>query len=173
MKQNLLLVAVALLALIVGFAARRQFQGTVASSAEPALSFAYPDLDGKMQAVSQWRGKILVINFWASWCGPCKQEIPEFIALQQQYAGQGVQFVGIAIDDREPVSAFLQQVKINYPILLAGDTGITLSRELGNIVGVLPFSVVVNQQGQIVHRQLGELSKNDLIGVIEPLLAGK
>lgn len=171
MKHGLLVLVVAVLAVSVGVYVRLH-QGSAAAGQESTLNFSFPDLDGKQQDVTQWRGKILVINFWASWCEPCKQEMPEFIALQRQYADRGVQFVGIAIDEREPVQAFLQQLQINYPILLAGDAGARLAGQLGNVIGVLPFSVVVNRQGQIVQRQLGEWSKKDLMQVVEPLLAG-
>jgi thiol-disulfide isomerase/thioredoxin len=172
MKNSLLIMAIAILALTAGVFSRLQTGDKVASP-EPALSFVFPDIDGKLQSVSQWQGKILVINFWASWCGPCKQEIPEFIRLQQQYADKDVQFIGIAVDDRQPVLEFLQQVAINYPILIAGDAGSTLSSQLGNIIGVLPFTAVVNRQGQIVHRQPGEWTEKDFIEVVEPLLAEK
>lgn len=172
MKNILLIMAIGILALTAGVFARLQTGDKIASP-ETALSFAFPDVDGKLQAVSQWRGKILVINFWASWCGPCKQEIPQFIGLQQKYADKDLQFIGIAVDDRQPVMEFLQQVAINYPILIAGDAGSSLSSQLGNIIGVLPFTVVVNREGQIVHRQPGEWSEKDFIEVVEPLLAEK
>lgn len=172
MRNTLLIMAIAILALMAGLLVRMQTNGE-APPQEVALNFAFPDLDGNLQAVSQWQGKILIINFWASWCGPCKQEIPEFIDLQRRYADKGVQFIGIAVDDREPVLEFLRQVASNYPMLIAGDAGSTLSSQLGNILGVLPFTVVVNRHGQIVHRQPGEWSEQAFNEIVEPLLAEK
>jgi len=172
MKNLLLIMVIATLALAAGVMTRLQ-TGVGAVPPAAALNFAFPDVDGKLQDVSQWQGKILIINFWASWCGPCKQEIPEFIGLQKRYADKGVQFIGIAVDDREPVLAFLRQVESNYPMLIAGNAGSALSNQLGNIIGVLPFTVVVNRQGQIVHRQPGEWTEKDFIEVVEPLLAEK
>lgn len=173
--KKLALFVLAALALGAGFYAQQLLGGgqTVGESAAPKLAFAYPDVNGQVQDVAQWQGKVLVINFWASWCGPCLKEIPEFIKLQDEYAGKNVQFVGIAIEDKEPVAEYLQRVKINYPILIAGDAGSGLSRQLGNIINAVPFSVIVNQQGQIVHRQPGELSRDQFIKVVEPLLAAK
>ena len=120
--------------------------------------------------MSEWQGKIRVINFWATWCPPCLKEIPEFIALQEQYATKGLQFIGIAIDDQDPVGEYLATIKINYPILISGDTGIGLAHQLGNIVDAVPFTVVVNQQGQIIYRHQGEFSKEQILKIIEPLL---
>lgn len=171
MKPGLLLILIACLGLALGIFVRLQNHDAV--SQQPTLSFAYPDLEGAMQDVSQWRGKILVVNFWASWCEPCKQEIPEFIRLQQQYADKGVQFVGIALDEREPVQGFLQPLQANYPQLIAGDAGSALVTQLGDVIGILPFTIVVDSHGGIVHRQLGEFSSKDVMALIEPLLPGK
>ena len=96
--------------------------------------------------------------------------MPEFIVLQEQYAAKGVQFIGIAIDDQEPVEEYLALTKINYPILIAGVNGIALSQQLGNDVDAVPYTVVVNQQGQIIHQQPGEFSREQIMTVITPLL---
>lgn len=175
MKQNLLMIAIAVLALLAGAALKldRPTPPPTADQAPSVLNFAFPDLQGHMQNSQQWHGKILVINFWASWCEPCKEEIPAFIAWQQRYADQGLQFVGIAVDDHDAVQAFLQPLAINYPMLIAGDAGATLSMQLGDVLGVLPFSLIVDQQGGIVHRQLGILTEKELANLIEPLLTGK
>ncbi|MCX7096963.1 MAG: TlpA disulfide reductase family protein [Methylococcales bacterium] len=132
--------------------------------------FSLPDSKEALHPISEWRGKLLVINFWATWCGPCRKEIPEFIALQQQYAAKGLQFVGIAIDDAEPVEKFVAAMKINYPILISGLNGMALAQQLGNTVDAVPYTVIVNPQGQIIHRQAGEFSKDKIMAVIGPLL---
>ncbi len=175
MKKIGLFTAAAILAMIAGIVVQQTLQAPSETTAvnPPQLAFAYPDIDGKMQDVEQWRGKIMVINFWASWCGPCLKEIPEFIALQNEYADKNVQFIGIAIEDREPVAEYLQRVKVNYPVLVAGDAGSVLARQWGNIINAVPFTVIVNPQGQIVHRQPGELSRSQFIEHVQPLLRPK
>lgn len=137
-------------------------------SALPA--FNLPDLSGHQHHISEWQGKILVINFWATWCPPCLKEIPDFIALQEQYKTQDLQFIGIALEDREPVAKYATATGINYPILLGGDNGIALARQLGNSVGAIPFTLIVDRQGQIILRHPGELSKERITTAITPLL---
>jgi peroxiredoxin len=92
------------------------------------------------------------------------------MALQEQYAAKGLQFIGIAIDDQEPVEEYLATTKINYPILIGGVTGIALAHQLGNVVDAVPFTLVVNQQGQIIHRQPGEFPREKIMEIITPLL---
>lgn len=174
MKINLIIGLVAALALAAGvFLQSGSYFVGQTEAVSPALDFSFPDTDGQQQSITQWQGKILVINFWATWCPPCLKEIPEFIQLQQAYQDSNVQFVGIAIEDRQPVVEYMQRVNINYPILIAGDAGSTLSQQLGNIISAVPFTVIVNQQGQIIHRQPGELSKEQFLAIVQPLLLTK
>lgn len=174
MKTNLLLVVVAVLALAVGILLQsNRYSSAQPEAVSPALNFSFPDIHGQEQPVSQWRGKILVVNFWATWCPPCLKEIPAFIELQQAYQNKNVQFVGIAIEDRQPVADYMQRTSFNYPVLIAGDNGSVLSRQLGNIIGAVPFTVIVNPQGQIIHRQPGELTKEQFLQIVQPLLLGK
>lgn len=173
MSQKWLIVATAVIALAAGIGARLLEPSPEASVPQAGLSFSYPDLDGKQRSVEEWRGKLLVVNFWATWCGPCKQEMPGFAAMQQEYAGRGVQFIGVAVDDLASVQAFLREVPVNYPILIAGDAGSLLANQLGNIIGVLPFTVLVDSQGAIVQRKFGELSKSELAELLAPLVAEK
>jgi len=136
----------------------------------PPLQFSLPDETGKQHKISDWQGKILIINFWATWCPPCLKEIPEFIELQKEFDKKGVQFIGIAVEDVQSVKEYLETININYPILIGGEKAIVLSHQLGNIVNAVPFTLIVNQQGQIIHRQPGELSKEKIRETIEPLL---
>ena len=141
--------------------------------ATPLPDFSLPDTSGTITPISNWQGKLLIINFWATWCPPCLKEIPEFIALQSEYAEQNVQFIGIAIDDPLLVEDYLSFIDINYPILIAETEGSSLSQKLGNIINAIPFTVIVNQQSQIVFRHPGELSKQKLRELIEPLITTK
>ena len=168
------MVMIAMAALIAGFLAQRAMRPSVEME-EPAkpLDFSFPDISGQMQSIHQWRGKVLVINFWATWCGPCLKEIPEFIKLQAEYQDRGLQFIGVAIEDKQSVSDYLQRININYPILIAGDAGIGLAQQLGNIINAVPYTVIVNQAGQIVYRQPGELSGDKLLEIVTPLVGGK
>lgn len=160
MKKNhfiILLVVLPMLALIAGIAAQR-----TTHKFEKMTSFSLPDLAGKQHSSSEWQGKILIINFWATWCPSCREEIPEFIKLQNQYQAKDVQFIGIAIDKPETVASYLESIKINYPILIAADTGLDLARQMGNSVDALPYTVIVNKQGQQIYQGVGEFPKEEL-----------
>lgn len=137
---------------------------------EERPAFSLPDIDGATRRVREWDGKVLVINFWATWCPPCREEIPEFVALQQKYAPRGLQFVGVAIEEREAVLPFMEAVGINYPILLGQLTGIELSRKYGNRWGALPFTAVINREGRIVSVKGGSITRQEMEQAILPHL---
>ncbi len=170
MKQIALIIIAAITALALGITARHFLPPAEDTAPSTLPGFNLPDLSGQQHNISEWQGKVLVINFWATWCSPCRKEIPDFIALQEQYAAKGVQFIGIALEDKEPVAKYAAESKINYPVLLGGDNGIALAQQLGNSVGAIPFTLIVNKQGQIVHRHPGEFSKEQLVEIITPLL---
>jgi len=129
-----------------------------------------PDLQGRPQRVEQWRGKVLVINFWATWCAPCREEIPVFVEMQQKYGAQGLQFVGISIDQADKTSDFSANFKINYPTLIGTFDSVEVSRQAGNIRRALPFTVVLNRQGEVVTTELGGLTQQRLETIIKPLI---
>jgi thiol-disulfide isomerase/thioredoxin len=122
----------------------------------------FPDLRGKPQRLAQWRGRILVVNFWASWCAPCREEMPDLVDLHRKYNGNGVEFVGIAVDSAANVSTFLRTVPVAYPVLLGGGAGHTLARQLGNPAGALPYTVVFSREGGVVLTHLGRLPREKL-----------
>ena len=133
--------------------------------------FTIPDLTGKKRHNSEWNGKVVVINFWATWCPPCIQEIPRFINIQKKYAAQGLQFVGIALDTLEHVQDFVQRVKINYPILVAEeDQVIAIAHQFGDHTGVLPFTAIIDRQGNMVLQTPGEMDQETIENIIKPLL---
>ncbi len=135
-----------------------------------ALDFSLPDSTGKQRHISEWKNKLLIINFWATWCPPCLKEIPSFIKLQNQYIDSDLQFIGIAIDEKDAVVDYLKTININYPILIGEDTAIDLSRQLGNIINAVPFTLIINQQGQIIHRQPGEISNEEIMEKVLPII---
>jgi len=132
--------------------------------------FELHDTEGELRNISEWNGKVLLINFWATWCPPCKKEMPAFIELQDEYSAQGFQVIGVAIDDMESVNDFVDTLGVNYPALIAEYAGIELSREYGNHIGALPFSVFVGRDGKITLTRTGELSKKQVEDIILPLL---
>jgi len=119
--------------------------------------FSLVDLQGKMHSNAEWDGKLVIINFWATWCPPCVKEIPTFIELQEKYAERGLQFIGIAINDHhQAITKFVEQQGINYPIL-QGEDAIDIAIHFGNRLGGLPFTVIIDRTGNIVLRHIGEL----------------
>lgn len=129
-----------------------------------------PDLAGNMQPLKQWQDKVLVLNFWAPWCPPCRREIPDFIRLQERHGHAGLQFVGVALDDPDRVAAFVDETGINYPSLLGGDEGAALSMAAGNRLGGLPFTVVFDRRGNPVATLTGGVTEARLEAIVKPLL---
>lgn len=170
--RGILTVGIALGALLAGYFSYLwlQDQPAPADAAQVLLGTSLPDLHGQPQAISQWQGKVVVVNFWATWCPPCLKEIPEFIRVQDQFGAQGVQFVGIAIDDQAKVQAFAAKLGINYPLLIAEAEGISLARQAGNRLGGLPFTVVIDRQGRTAKIELGTLDERRLLPILQPLL---
>ena len=121
------------------------------------------DLADQPVALLKYRGKPLVINFWARWCPPCRDEIPDFIRTNKQFKLQGVDLVGLAIEDQAaPVVDFVKEYGIDYPVLLTRDQGYELMVALGNHQGGLPFTVVIDRQGNIVARKVGRMSRTEM-----------
>jgi thiol-disulfide isomerase/thioredoxin len=134
------------------------------------LAAAFPDLEGKPHRLAEWRGKVLVCNFWATWCAPCREEIPLLVAAHRNYATLGAEVVGIAIDNGAKVREFSTSFGISYPVLLAEADGLDLMRKLGNSSGGLPYTVVANRQGVPVYRKLGALKAGELEAILDPLV---
>ena len=130
------------------------------------------DLAGRPRRLSEWQGRILVCNFWATWCAPCREEIPLLMAARKKYEPRGVEIVGIAVDNASKVRDFSLTFNISYPILLAESDGPDLMRRLGNSVGGLPYTVVADRQGNLVHRKLGAFKGADLDSILGPLARG-
>jgi thiol-disulfide isomerase/thioredoxin len=166
----ILIGAVALAAAAAGFSynAWRTVPESHPQHGEPsAMALTLADLDGKPQPLEQWRGKVVVVNFWATWCAPCREEIPILIRLQEKYGERGLQLVGIAIDQPDKVRPYAREMRMNFPILIGELEAINLTRAWGNRAGVLPFTVVLGRDGKIASREVGVVKE----AKIEPLLS--
>lgn len=141
-----------------------------AQGAQAVLATQLPDLDGTEQAVSQWLGKVLVVNFWATWCTPCRDEIPEFIEAQKKYGDQGLLFIGIAIDQPDKVQMFSKEFGINYPVLVGSINTWSLLEAAGNRMAALPYTVVIDRSGNLVENYLGRVDLKKLEKRVIPLL---
>ena len=167
MKNTIFIIVAIAIAGSSGFAFQRYLNHEsvqVKTVINPAIGFQRPefaalDLNGEMRNIKEWDGKLVFLNFWATWCPPCLKEIPAFIELQETYDNQGFQIVGIAIDDEAAVRKYAEEVGMNYPSLVVEDEGIMLAKRYGNGIGALPYTVIINRDGEISYTIRGELSK--------------
>ena len=125
-----------------------------------AMSLATPQ--GAMLSLASWRGRPLLLNFWATWCPPCVEELPLLDRFYQENSANGWQVLGIAVDQQDPVQRFLSRSPVVFPVVLAGFAGMELSKSLGNLSGGLPFTVVLGQDGVVAHRKMGKVTVADL-----------
>lgn len=123
---------------------------------------SFPTPGGAPLPMRRFAGKPLLLNFWATWCPPCVEELPLLDRFAQEHAAKGWQVLGLAADQEAPVRAFLQRLPLRFPVALAGFAGIELSRQLGNTGGGLPFTVALDEGGRVLHRKIGQLSAGEL-----------
>lgn len=182
-KSNLAIVAACVVALAAGVAVFMLRPGTKpdSGSAEAAIG-ATPaaaneqaptgvklaDLDGRAFTLGDYKGKLVIVNFWATWCAPCLHEIPVLVKMQERYGAKGFQLIGPAVDDVEEAKRAAPGLKFNYPVAVGTpEAMLDLMTQLGNEQGGLPFSVVIGADGRILERQLGEYSEVELAALIE------
>ena len=122
----------------------------------------FTQLDGSLLKMAAFRGKPLVVNFWATWCPPCIAELPLLDAFFAENSSKSWQVVGLAVDQPSSVKRFLTQNPLSFPVALAGATGTDVSRSLGNLSSGLPFTAVFGPAGEIRHRKIGRLSAGDM-----------
>jgi thiol-disulfide isomerase/thioredoxin len=168
-REALILAAAGVAAAAAGFLAgpallRLGKGGAGESSA--LLAASLPDLAGNARRLIEWQGKLVVCNFWATWCAPCREEIPLLVSIRAKYAPLGVEIVGIAIDNATKVAEFSKTYVISYPILLAEAQGLELMRRAGNASGGLPYTLVLDRAGAIAYRKLGALKPGELEAVL-------
>ncbi len=145
-------------------------ESTEAMLDRPAPDFSLPDIDGNIRHSKEWAGRVQVINFWATWCPPCRSETPMFVDMQEKYGAAGLQFVGIAIDDHDKVQDFMDTYGITYPMLIGDDNAIDVAKRYGNRFGALPYTVIIDRKGLIQHIQRGELKQESAEKIFRKLL---
>ena len=139
-------------------------------SSVPLFAATLNDLDDKPVALERYKGKPLIVNFWARWCGPCRAEIPELIAIRNVHKGK-LEVLGIGIEDKaEPAREFAKAYEMDYPLFLAKEKGIPLMQALGNTKGGLPFTLLIDRNGNVLQKRLGVMKKADLDAAAELLL---
>ena len=165
LRTALLVLLVAGAALAAGYGAAlwwRPAPPAPETHQSPPTDFTLKDLNGRERRLSEWRGRPLLLNFWATWCAPCREEIPLFIEAQKRQAASGLEMVGIAIDRPQDAADFVTKFGIPYPVLLADDGTLDLMNRYGNPTGVLPYTVIFRADGTISHRKIGAFSPSDL-----------
>jgi thiol-disulfide isomerase/thioredoxin len=142
---------------------------------EEALSDKFEGLsDNTSHTLNDWHGKVVLVNFWATWCGPCREEIPLLVQLQARYAASGLQVVGIATDETDPkgVKDYLSKMVVNYPMLMGDESVDRLVAGFGgNLIG-LPFSLLLDRDGRVLKVSAGELDPKDADAMVKSALAG-
>ncbi|NNC77984.1 MAG: TlpA family protein disulfide reductase [Woeseiaceae bacterium] len=173
MHRSFLIFAMAFVALLAGalfYAARIPVQQAAPAAEQAAnevpdpqfISFTMKDLDGKDRQFSEWQGRPRMLNFWATWCAPCRREIPLLKAFQDEQAGDGILIMGIAVDFVEEVSAYAEQAAFNYPILVGQDDAMAVAESSGINFVAMPFTMFVARNGEYLGAYLGELHREHL-----------
>lgn len=133
-------------------------------------NFNLPDVNGVMREISEWDGKIVILNFWATWCMPCLKEIPEFIQLQEKYKEQGLQFIGIALQEADEIKPYMMKTAMNYPSLLGMEKVKEVARSFGNRFVVLPYTVVIDRNSKIYFIRSGPIKYEETEALIRSIL---
>jgi thiol-disulfide isomerase/thioredoxin len=129
-----------------------------------------PNENGVNQALSQYQGKIIVLNFWATWCSPCREEMPELSQLYEEYKSKNVVVLGVAVDELALVKEFSQATPVSYPLFAAENDGMNLTANLGNDKGILPYTVIIKPDGSVVKTFFGRINKALILASLKPLL---
>ncbi len=179
-RSTLIIVAVAILGGVLGLLAGGWYQSrpeaavppgvTVLKPGDQRIDLQLPDADGKPRRLSEWDGQVVLLNFWASWCGPCRQEMPLLDRAASEWADKGLRVVGVAIDDPVAVREYLKDSPVRYPILVDASNGPDSSLIVGDTRSVLPYSVLLDRDGRIIDRRMGSFSQAGLASWLSPHL---
>ncbi len=140
------------------------------ASTDTLWKAAFKDLDGKPQPFEQWKGKTILVYFWATWCAPCHKEAPLLSKIYEANKDKGLVIVGVALDNADKVRDFVAKHNLKNQIVYAGTDGIQLGRDLGNSLGAIPFTVVIDKDGKIVETLRGDTPDGKIEAIIAPLL---
>jgi thiol-disulfide isomerase/thioredoxin len=172
-RRWIFIIGIALLALALGVITA-QWKYKTGLAGDPAIQafFSNPwkTPDGKSINTDEWRGKVLVVNFWASWCPPCVEEMPTLDQLQAEFLSKNVLFVGIGIDSPSNIRQFLEMTPVSYPIVIGGLEGSALSKQMGNSQGALPYTIIIDAKGIATSSKLGKISEEELRKAINSAL---
>jgi thiol-disulfide isomerase/thioredoxin len=175
-RQNLLIVAIAILGALLGLYAGTYFgqprltsTGAKLKPGEHLTDLQFSGVDGRPHRLHEWDGKLVLVNFWATWCGPCREEMPLLDRTRTHLAYKGIEIVGVAIDDADAVAGFLKDSPVRYPILVGGDTDTLVN--FGDGSGVLPYSVLLGRDGSVLSQRAGSFSESSLERWLQPHLA--
>ena len=148
------------------------YKPTSAREAEALKRAQFLDLQGNARSLAEWSGQLLLVNFWATWCAPCLEEIPMLLELRRANRNKRFEVIGIAIDRADKVGEMAAKLLIDYPVLLADVRGLQLLRELGNSAGGLPYSVLLDRQMQPAARKLGALKRPEAEAMVGRIMPG-
>ena len=169
-KYRLLIVAVLALLSTVYVIKQFVFSPAVNAPANILLDARFSTLDGKEVALKTWRNKVIVLNFWATWCPPCREEMPELSRMHDQYKNQKIMVIGLSTDDLETTKTYIKTNPVSYPVLAGDMQAMNFSESLGNTKGVLPYTVVVNERGKVIKTFFGRVNQPLLEKTLLPLL---
>jgi len=169
-KYRLLIVAALTLLSTAYIAKQFVLFPTVNTSAKTLLDARFNTLDGEEIALKEWQGNVIVLNFWATWCPPCREEMPEFSKIQDQHEGENLAIIGLSTDDLETTKTFIQSNPTSYAVLAGDMQAMNLAESLGNNQSILPYTVVIDEKGQIVKTFFGRINQALLEKTISPML---
>jgi peroxiredoxin len=173
MKTRILIVGLVALAVAAGAAVgigRKSATDSPDPRAQAIFAARLPDSMGVEQDLARHRGQVMVVNFWATWCAPCIEEMPGFVRLQDKYRERGVVFVGVAIDDADAVAPFMEKLGVNYPVLTAEAAGYELLKAAGDSKGVMPYTLLIDRRGAVAQTRSGIYRESELDQALAALL---
>lgn len=172
LNKKLSFIAYLVILLILGWVIRYFALNPISNqpNARPLYKAALIKVDGSAASAETYRNKIIVLNFWATWCPPCREEMPELSALHSQYQHQNLTVLGIAIDEPAAVAEYLQQSPVTYPVLLTENESFELASQLGNNQAVLPYTIIIDENGNVIETFMGKINKEKLEKPLQKLL---